>query len=215
MAEAFHIHQRRYNVEEERSKWSRCKHHEHGDFRDQKYYCTPDEAKTIGDKWEQKYEIDPAQCENCTRFKSMYIEYPITVNGIDTKPITPWGVHPCLCRVRPCSDNKEKKTYLGIYIGELPKYPYVTYSEEDKMLKFSVSCNPMIYIPEHDSYVFGDSCWWSVIESEDDLKDITDDTIDNTWYVKLLKGMIKEQPDGLDKSSTAKTDESDDGNIQR
>jgi len=31
--------------------------------------------------------------------------------------------------------------------------------------------------------------WWGVVESEDDLKDITMDTINEQWYVKALKSM--------------------------
>jgi hypothetical protein len=31
--------------------------------------------------------------------------------------------------------------------------------------------------------------WWGVVESENNLKDITMDTINDQWYVKALKSM--------------------------
>lgn len=42
--------------------------------------------------------------------------------------------------------------------------------------------------------IFGAESWWGIIESLEELKDITDDDINNIWYVKALKAMHKDEP---------------------
>lgn len=37
--------------------------------------------------------------------------------------------------------------------------------------------------------VNGCGSWWGPVESEKDLEDITDNDIDNVWYVKAWKAM--------------------------
>lgn len=37
--------------------------------------------------------------------------------------------------------------------------------------------------------IFGMESWWSRIKSEKELMDITNDDIEDVWYVKMLKGM--------------------------
>jgi hypothetical protein len=49
--------------------------------------------------------------------------------------------------------------------------------------------NPAIYVPELRKIIFGCGSWWSEIESPDEIKDITDDDIENCWYVRLAKMM--------------------------
>lgn len=169
-------------------KHEKCFFYEAGAFTDKeekgKHYCVPDGAVTLGDRWEMKQEIDLKQCENCQRYKCRYIEYPLTINGLDIKEPKPWNVHPGLCRVRIAG---EKKTYLGIYIGEMPRYTLPSFNEESGMLKISTSCNPMIYIPQLERAVFGDESWWSRIEDGEDISDITDDDIKGQWYMRILQ----------------------------
>jgi len=90
--------------------------------------------------------------------------------------------------VRPV---KGDKTYLGIYIGEVVIDGFLSYNSGDKVLSVSGHKNPMIYIPALKKNVFGASSWWSKIESEEDLKDITTDDLKNTWYVKALQELWK------------------------
>ena len=172
-------------------KHEKCWHYEMGNMEQIEqghiHFCAPDAAKTLGDRWKMKQEIDPKDCENCPRYKCRYIEYPLTINGLDIKSPEPWGIDPSLCRVRPAGDEK---TYLGIYIGEIPRYTTASYNEESGTLKISTACNPMIYIPELDKSVFGDESWWSRIDSEEDLADITDEAINGQWYMKALRGLI-------------------------
>jgi hypothetical protein len=49
--------------------------------------------------------------------------------------------------------------------------------------------NPAIFVFDLKKIVYGAESWWGMVESEDDLRDITDSTIDNVWYVKAMKEM--------------------------
>lgn len=147
-------------------------------------------AKTLGDYDKFARPIKDGECENCEKYKSRYIEYPITVNKIECDDIEPWNVKPSLVKVRVCKDNK---TYLGIYLGEFPHFASASYNEESKIVKFNTACNPCIYVPDLDKVVWGCESWWSRIKSEDELKDITDDDIDSVWYVRLLKDIGEEK----------------------
>ena len=183
---------------DEMPKHEKCFYYEYGCFTDPaergKHYCVPDEAKTLGERWEMKQEINPEQCENCQRYECRYIEYPLTINGLDIKEPKPWGIRPGLCRVRPAA---EKKTYLGIYIGEIPRYTSASLDKETGILEISSACNPMIYIPELNRAVFGDESWWSRIEDGEDISDITDDDIKGQWYMRILQEAagVEEKPE--------------------
>lgn len=91
-------------------------------------------------------------------------------------------------KVRPCGEKYNNKTYLGILIGEIPLYQGANIKRGRKTLNiWRGGFNPMIYIPDTKSVVFGCGSWWSTIESPEDLKEIKDIDIDNVWYVKALK----------------------------
>ena len=47
-------------------------------------------------------------------------------------------------------------------------------------------------MPELKKIIYGCESWWHEITSVEELKDITDSDIDNTWYVQLLKNIGKE-----------------------
>lgn len=174
-------------------KHEKCFYYEPGEFtvkgENGKHYCVPDGARTLGDRWKMKQKIDPEKCEDCQRYRSRYIGYPLTISNLEIKAPEPWGIDPALCRARPA---KDAKTYLGIYIGEIPRYTTASFNEESGTLKISSACNPMIYIPELDRTVFGDESWWSHIEPGEDITDITDETIRGQWYMKLLEKMARD-----------------------
>lgn len=179
---------------DQRPKHEKCWYYEPGEFTSKeekgKHYCVPDGAKTLGDRWKMKQEIEIKDCEDCKRYKCRYIEFPLTINELDIKAPEPWGIDPALCRVRLA---KDKKTYLGIYIGEIPRYTKASFNEESGTLKIFSACNPMIYIPELGRAVFGDESWWNCIEPGEDITDITDETIREQWYMKLLEEDAKER----------------------
>ncbi len=141
-------------------------------------------AKTLGEYSRYAREVKPEECENCSNFKSRYIEYPLTINGIEYGDASPWNVKPCLASVRPCDDEN---TYLGLYLGEMPRMPYSTFNEESGTLKFGMTCNPCLYVPKLGKVVWGDESWWSRIESEEEFREITDEDINGQFYVQMLK----------------------------
>ena len=47
--------------------------------------------------------------------------------------------------------------------------------------------NPAIYVFELKKIIYGCESYWSVINDPNDFEDITKETLDNVWYVQLLK----------------------------
>lgn len=106
---------------------------------------------------------------------------PIIYSERYMKPGTP-------VKVRPCGEKFEDKTYFGILVGDVATS--ISHSiDKDKNLTASLGhYNPAIIIPELGEIVFGYESWWGEIKSKEDLdKVITDDTIKNVWYVKMLR----------------------------
>jgi hypothetical protein len=63
--------------------------------------------------------------------------------------------------------------------------------ERNKVYAEFCSYNPAIFVPELNKVIFGYESWWSEITTEEELNNvITDHTIENVWYVKLLKSML-------------------------
>lgn len=97
---------------EDKAKIERCKYsHPHFKNNSIEYHC-------IVDGWEDdKVRIcKKGECESCQKFKSKYIEYPITVHEIENKP------------------EYNEKTYIGIYIGDLPIQILTSYKESTGQL---------------------------------------------------------------------------------
>jgi hypothetical protein len=122
------------------------------------------------------------------RFPS--IKYPINVTGID------WGHDfftqnregACMVRVRPCGAEYTDKTFLGILLGEVSLQACVSYNPQTGVLHASPGMlNPVIFIPSLNRLVFGCESWWGRINSEKDMAEITDETINSAWYVQALK----------------------------
>lgn len=140
----------------------------------------------------EEKQIDDADCENCKNYKGRYIEYPITVSKIEQKA----PEYNCssrtgsLAKIRPCGEEYKGKTYLGIFLGDLPTNHYVTHNSESNILTVNSMTNPAIYVFELKKIIFGYESWWSVIESIEELEDITDEDINSVWYVQLAKAMI-------------------------
>lgn len=134
--------------------------------------------------------VSRKDCKNCGKFSSRYIEYPITVNGIESEEIKPYTLGcECgtLCEIRPCGEEYENKSYLGIYLGELPINIATSYDEDTGILKNRAVNNSAIFVPELKKIIYGCESWWREIESAEDAKGISNEDIENTWYVGLLK----------------------------
>lgn len=173
-------------------KAQRCKYFTPGILYDEleegKGYCSPG-AKTFGELHTNRHKIDTKNCETCELFKSRYIEYPLTIQGIDVKQPNAYHVSFDAVKVRPCGEDK---TYFGILLGQLPFLTRVSHDDETGILSVRTENNPCILIPEQKKIVFGAGCWWSRIKPEEDISDITDLDIENTWYVKLLREMSEQ-----------------------
>lgn len=170
-------------AKEQESKISRCRYshlHFKGD-----YSCVQagwDDDKVV--------PTDEGKCDNCPHFRSRYIEYPITVNDIEISPIDFRGLghmQGSLVAVRPCGDEYGKKTYLGFYLGDLPLQNTISFNEEKGILKVGTHNNPAMFVPELGRIIWGCGSWWHEIKSMDELREITDDDINNVWYVKMAK----------------------------
>jgi hypothetical protein len=115
------------------------------------------------------------------------IEYPIKVNKINYGEALNLHTAGGFVKVRPCGEEYENKTYLGLFLGDLPVSPYVSYDSKNEELDIKMMCNPAMYIFDLNKIIYGYESWWSRIENENDLNDITDADIKDLWYIKALK----------------------------
>lgn len=153
------------------------------------WHCLQDKDKRGKDS---EHIVTEEECEACKNFKSKYIEYPIQVDSLELKPFNfDHMLHETgtLVAVRPCKKEYGDKTYLGILLGDLPYASSAGYREEEKKLTISAMTNPCIFVPELKTLVWGMGSWWHEIQSPEELRDITDDTIQSQWYVQMLKEM--------------------------
>ena len=134
------------------------------------------------------------ECEHCDMYDSRFIEYPIIVNAIEQKSIDYSDIlyksyvgKPVA--VRLCNNDK---TYLGLFLGELPSSSTVSLNKEN-VLTVNHMMNPAMFVPELNKIVFGYESWWMILESEKDFKEITDIDIENIWYVRALKSVVNSQ----------------------
>lgn len=140
----------------------------------------------------EKYEFK----ENfiCDNYKNIYIEYPIEVSKINQDTdISGFRDEEIgkFVRVRPCAKEYQNKTFLGLYLGELPAGFQISHNSETKELNVRFNTNPAIFVFDLKKIIYGCESWWGFIESEDDLKHVSNAEIDNVWYVKALKELRK------------------------
>lgn len=135
-------------------------------------------------------------CDKCSMYKSRFIEYPINVTKIDQHPID-YG--DCLYKQyvgKPVKVRVGDKTHLGLFLGELPTSMHISHNDTTEVLTATPIMNPAMFVPELNRIVFGYESWWSIINSADDFKDITDEDINAVWYVQMAKEMFpKEKED--------------------
>jgi hypothetical protein len=125
------------------------------------------------------------------------IPYPIEVAKVTPKSRVAMDLMPSgtWVAIRPVSDNPDNKTYLGVYLGSLPtKSATTSYHLKTKELSFLVRDNPAIYVPDLQKVVYGYESWWGRLKKPEDLQQITDQDIENVWYVKALRQLTTERP---------------------
>ena len=138
--------------------------------------------------WKCLASGNPCQdCQNCQDFQPRHIQFPIQVQKIEIKQPYLFGKPGGPVAVRLAGDDADGKTYLGLFIGEIPWITSCQYNRKNEKLKILTAPNPAMYVFELNKIVFGAESWWRKLNSPEDLKAITDDDIENTWYVKLLK----------------------------
>lgn len=163
----------------ELTRIERCRHAHHS-WKDGKIHCIKKEGA----------EVTNDICEKCETFKSKYIEFPLTINGIDAQPIKTDSLHcqtGALVAVQPCEEEYQGKTFLGFFLGELPLSIIHSFNQETGILCAYSHRNPAMFVPELGKIIWGCASWWSEIKSKEDFKEITDNDIENTWYVQLAK----------------------------
>lgn len=128
----------------------------------------------------------------CNIYKCLYIEYPIEVSKINcdaNKGAYRDSRIGKFAQIRPCDEEYQNKTYLGLYLGDLPIGHHVSHNPDTKELNISFRDNPAIFVFELNKIIYGCESWWGVLENETDLKEITDIDINDVWYVKAIKAM--------------------------
>lgn len=93
--------------------------------------------------------------------------------------------------IRPCGEEYNNKTYLGIFMGNIALSSSASYSTEQVLTFRYTHHNPAIYVPDLKKIIFGIESFWGKIDSPEKLKHISDFDINNIWYIKALKELSK------------------------
>lgn len=130
---------------------------------------------------------DKAKIKRCKyshpHFKNNSIEYHCVVDGWEDDKVR-------ICKKGECeSCQKFKSKYVGIYIGDLPIQILTSYKESTGQLINSTMNNPAIFVPSLKKIIYGCESWWKTIRSVDEFSKISNEDINNTWYVKLLQSL--------------------------
>lgn len=120
-------------------------------------------------------------------------EYPMEITGIKNEELSSVNCSKTgsLVQIRPVDDEYEDKTFLGIYLGDMPVEAIVGLHTKNNVLSIFNTGNPAIFVPELKKIIFGYESWWGYIETVEELDSITDEDIQNVWYVKMLREQLK------------------------
>ena len=95
-------------------------------------------------------------------------------------------------KVRPCDKKYNNKTYLGVMLGDLAISIRISVDNDGKLTILSHN-NPAIYVPDLKEIIWGCGSWWGEVKDPNDLREISDADINNTWYVKCLAELTKKE----------------------
>lgn len=176
-------------IETSKSKFQRCR------------YCflsSNNDWKCIvgNEEKEASYTI----CEDCDKFDSLYIEFPLTINELKNEKINV-SSSKCgaLCEIQPCAEEYKGKSFIGVYLGSLPYTFSSSFDSESGVLTNYPVTNPAIFVPELKKIIYGCESYWRLIDSIEDFKGITEEDIQNVWYIQLLKQMEKKDDTQISK----------------
>ncbi len=140
-------------------------------------------------------------------------KYPMEISGIKKIPLKNINTKQTgsMVKVRPCADEYEKKTFLGIYIGDISIEFNIAKYTKTNILTIMDIANPAIFVPDLNKVIFGYESWWGYIKSEEELGQITDNDISNVWYVKALQQLAEKEKENERRARTedSKTSKSD------
>jgi hypothetical protein len=128
--------------------------------------------------------------------------YSIEVSGVtfrgDAKLIHVGRRKAGLVRIRPCAPACAGKTFLGLYLGDLANEIGCSFNRQTGVLEVYADGhrNPAIWVPSLQRLVFGYESWWGPIDSEEQLAEITDDSIGKVWYVQAMKALLAKESKG-------------------
>lgn len=116
--------------------------------------------------------------------------------------------------IRPCAKECENKTYLGLLLGEIALSFGIKFNRKEGILcVYPCSFNPAIFVFDLGKIVFGAESWWGHIKSPEDMKRITNQDIDNVWYVQAMKAMAYASASGEKKTEPAEAQNADDAKM--
>lgn len=98
--------------------------------------------------------------------------------------------------LRLADGGGDTKTYLGIYMGDLPIGIAlgIRTGDEDVLVVKSAMTNPAIYVPDLRQLHYGLESWWGAIKSPEELREITNADINNVWYVQAMRELFPDAP---------------------
>jgi hypothetical protein len=119
------------------------------------------------------------------------IEFPVEISAVESSGnLKPKDKVGGWVSIRLVDD---KKTYLGVYLGELTLGFFHSYNIKSKILSIIPHMNPAIYVPDLKRVAWGCESWWGVIDTPEKLRTISDADIQNVWYVRALKELEGKQ----------------------
>lgn len=71
--------------------------------------------------------------------------------------------------------------HSSLYLGELPVGFQISHNSETKELNVRFNINPAIFVFDLKKIIYGCESWWGFIESEDELRTITDIDIEMVY----------------------------------
>jgi hypothetical protein len=99
-------------------------------------------------------------------------------------------------KIRSCREEHGTKTYFGILLGELALGIGHSIDSVGTVTATHQHYNPAIFVPELNTIVYGMESWWGEIKSQEEMEKVIDDiTIENVWYVQMLKKLCTANPE--------------------
>lgn len=150
----------------------------------------PDFRALLGEKNAEESREPCSTCQGSGQTKKVY---PLIVTAIQydlpSIPLRPalFNAETTWVSVRPCAEEHQGKTYLGYLLGDLVLGVHLRYSEEGVLKVGPGPGNPAIFVPELGKVILGCASFWRAIKTPEELKQITNQDIDNVWYIKALK----------------------------